>query len=340
MNMRFCRLTIALLGCVASVSFMPDKGCAQLPPGLPFPPENYAATHAFGAPSAVDIEHFSLGGAGVADPTSAWQGNPAGVLAATKPELLTYQQRTGFDSLPNFHSSFFGYAQTVGDARKFAFKVSYIPVSSSGALAGTPLQASIKEDDPGLELGYRATEKLSFGAGFSYLSTRSDYSLPGVGVVTHLKSHPSKLGGRFGVIYQANKRLSLGATVDRYTETVEQSIPVLNTPTTSFRFNSKAYTIGLCWNPSPSQKFLLDYGNAQIEGANARLTQRYYHLGFEQKTKDWTFRIGSYDGKPTGGVGWRHGRYKVSYGFSNRYKENFTGRGAQTSHALQLITSF
>jgi hypothetical protein len=340
MRIKFLRAAACLLIWMVSTGFVALQAQAQLPPGLPVPPENYAASHFFGAPSAVDIEHFSLGGAGVADDSSAWQGNPAGVLAATKPEVLTYYQRTDLDKLPDFRSSFFGYAQSIGKSKRLAFKISYIPVSASGSLTGTPLEASIRERDPGTEIAYRLSQRLSVGAGFSYLSTDSDYKIPGIGVVTHLESHPRDLGGRIGFIYRASRQLSVGATLDRYSETVEQSLPAFNIPATNFKFDSKAYRVGLQWQPRSSQKVLLDYEAAQLEGATAHITQHLYHLGFEQKWKDWALRVGSYDGKFTGGLGYQRGHYKISYGFSNRYKENFVGQGAHASHAIQLNISF
>lgn len=340
MKIKVLRKVICLLVWSVSIGFAAFPAQAQLPPGLPVPAENFAASHFFGSPSAVDIEHFSLGGAGVADDSSAWQGNPAGVLAATKPEVLAYHQRADFDKLPDFQSSFFGYAQSVGKSKRFAFKLSYIPVSASGRLAGTPLEASIRERDPGVEFAYRLNKRLSLGAGFSYLSTDSDYKISGLGVVTHLESHPRDLGGRIGFIYRASKQLSVGATLDRYSETVEQSLPAFNIPATKFKFDSKAYRVGLCWQPRPSQKILLDYEAAQLEGGDAHLTQHLYHLGFEQKWKGWALRVGSYDGQFTGGLGWQRSNYKISYGFSNRYAENFAGQGAHASHAIQLNIGF
>ena len=93
------------------------------------------------------------------------------------------------------------------------------------------------------------------------------------GEVTRLKSHPTNLGGRVGLIYRVTPQLSLGAKLDRYSETVEQSVPVLGLPATSFRFNSQAYRVGLSWTPDANSKFLLDYESTQLKGANTQLKQ-------------------------------------------------------------------
>src|SRR5687768_11318275 len=94
---------------------------AQLPPGLPLPPDNYALPHLWGSPSAINIEHFAMGGACAADSWRDWHSNPAGLLSVTQPQALTYMMSAGFDGLPTFHSNYFGYAQPLG--RRTAIKL-------------------------------------------------------------------------------------------------------------------------------------------------------------------------------------------------------------------------
>src|SRR5438046_1066530 len=95
---------------------------AQLPPGLPIPPENYAVPHLWGSPSVTSIEHFSMGGAYAADQSSDWHGNPAGLLSVTHPQVLAYAMSSGFDALPTFRANFLGYAQPLG--QRAAMKLS------------------------------------------------------------------------------------------------------------------------------------------------------------------------------------------------------------------------
>jgi hypothetical protein len=311
---------------------------AQLPPGLPVSAENYALPHIWGSSSATNLEHYAMGGAYVADQAADWHGNPAGVLAVKQPEILAYAMSAGFDDLPTFHSSFFGYAQPMGE--RFALKISYVAVRAQGDLSGTPLNARIKEGAPGIELGYRASDRLWIGVSTAYLETESNYQLPGTGEVTRLESHPTNLGGRAGLIYRVTPRLSLGAKFDRYSETVEQSVPALGLPATSFRFDSNAYRVGLSWTPDENSKFSLDYEATQLEGAGTQLNQRFWLAGAQRQLNDFRLRIGTFDGKLTGGIGYQKRGWHLDYGFSGRSDKLLRGRGAHTAHAIQLIRSF
>ncbi len=328
---KWCFVVLFALGAIAPAR-------AQLPPGLPVAAENYALPHVWGSSSASSLEHYAMGGAYVADRSSDWHGNPAGVLSIGQPEFLAYAMSAGFDDLPTFHSYFVGYAQPLGE--KFALKISYVAVRAQGELSGTPLSARIEEGAPGIELGYRASDRLWLGVSTAYLETESNYTLPGVGEVTRLESRPANLGGRVGLIYRLTPQLSLGAKFDRYAETVEQSVPALGLPATSFRFNSRAERVGLSWIPDENSKFLLDYESTQLKGANTRLKQRFWLAGAQRQINDFALRIGTFDGKLTGGVGYRRGEWRLDYGFSGRSAKLLPGRGAQTAHAVQLIRSF
>jgi len=51
-------------------------------------------------------------------------------------------------------------------------------------------------------------------------------------------------------------------------------------------------------------------------------------------------RVGSYDGKLTGGLGFERGRLRLDYGFSGRYAKNLPGQGARAAHAFQVRGEF
>lgn len=331
MNPKIIFSTVFLCGLISAAS-------AQLPPGLPLAPENYALPHLWGSSSAINIEHLAMGSAYAGDDESDWHGNPAGVLSLEEPEVLAYGMRAGFEDLPDFESAFVGYAQPINE--KIALKVSFATVRASGALTGTPLTAKIRENDVGVELGYRLRGKLWLGAAAAYLDAQSDYSLAGVGNVTRLESHPAKLGGRVGFLYQISDKFSLGGTLDRYSETVSESVPVLGAPPTTFRFDSKAYRIGVKWSPDANTKLLLDYDASQLQGASFQQNQRLWLAGAERRVGDFQFRVGSFDGKLTGGLGFSARGWKLDYGFSERSAKLLPGRGAHTPHAFQAIKSF
>jgi len=77
------------MGCCRYVyGYSATASCSgQLPPGLPVPPINFATLHSYGSSGIVDIRHMALGGAHVADDRDGWHGNPAGMIAATKPAV-------------------------------------------------------------------------------------------------------------------------------------------------------------------------------------------------------------------------------------------------------------
>lgn len=325
--MRYTLLTLAFLGCLAPCR-------AQLPPGLPIPAENYAATHFFGSPSALSMNYVALGGAYVAEDRDDWHGNPAGVASVSRPTLHGYYLSAGFDRLPTVHTNFFAYAQPLGGTG--AIKVSYTRVRASGRLPGTPLSTVVHEDDPGVEYGWRVGNKLTLGAGTAYLSTRSEYTLPGVGTVTTLRSRPTTLGARVGAIYAVQDRLSVGAAVTIYQEHVSQGVPVLGVPDRSFTFNTRVERIGLAWRPDTASRILLDYESTRLTSKNIRRTSRPVMLGGERRIGEAALRLGSYDGKLTGGLGWERRNARLSYAFTNRYDKDLEGRGAKTAHGIEL----
>jgi hypothetical protein len=62
--------------------------------------------------------------------------------------------------------------------------------------------------------------------------------------------------------------------------------------------------------------------------------------GVEQRFGHTSVRVGSFDGKLTGGLGLEMGRAHLSYGFTGRYDRDLPGEGASTAHAVQLILDF
>ena len=193
------------------------------------------------------------------------------------------------------------------------------------------------------ERSLEAGDILGHAVALLYASQIEGYSGNMAGAVEALQEclpQFEALGGRVGFIYAINKKFSVGGTLDRYSENVKQSIPALAIGPTSFKFDSKAYGVGVCFKPNDRQKILLDYHDAQLEGATSRIVQRPMLIGAEQKIGDWALRLGSYDGKLTGGVGYQRGKIQLSYGFSNRYAQNLMGQGAHASQAVQVTVGF
>jgi hypothetical protein len=324
--MRYSLLTLALLGCLAPCR-------AQLPPGLPIPAENYAAPHLFGSPNALSMNYVALGGAYVAEDRDDWHGNPAGLASVVRPTLHTYFLSAGFERLPTIRTSLFAYAMPVGPG---AFKISYSRVRASGGLAGTPISTSVHEDDPAVEYGWRANKQLTLGVGTAYLRTRSKYTVPSLGAVTVLRSRPTTLGGRVGAIYSLGERLSLGAALTIYQEHVSQAVPVLRIPDRSLTFNTRIERVGLAFRPDASSRILLDYESSRVSSKNVRITRRPVMLGAERRIGEAALRLGSYDGKLTGGLGWERRNARLSYAFTNRFDKDLEGRGAKTAHGIEL----
>ncbi len=312
----------------------------QLPEGLPIPPENYATTHFWGSPGTTSVDHLALGGAYVADNHADWHGNPAGVLAHTTPAAIAYYTSASFKRLPTFESGFLGYAQPLGSSGNTALKISYTAVRADGNLGGTPINLRAEENDPGVEIGHRFTDRLTLGIGTSYISTKSEFTIPGLGTVTELESRPIGLGGRLGMIYALNDKISLGATLDKYTERVVQRVPAFGLPDRSFTFRSSAYRVGIAYKPNASTKLLADYEQLSLEGNDTTIERQQFMAGVEHRVGPVTLRVGSFDAKLTGGLGFEYGPMQFSYGFTNRYAKSLPGQGAETAHALQVDFRF
>ena len=335
MRLKFCLLLL-----LVALFIAPAR--AQLPPGLPLAPENFATPHFWGSPSAISIQHFALGGAFVADDRNGWHGNPAGMIAVQEPTLLASYNRSSFESLPTFDTAFVGYAQPLGKRGLDVLKISAITVRAQGDVNGGPVPIALdaKEDDIGIEYARRLSDKLTLGIGTAYLRTDSTYSIAGVGDVTRLRSRPATLGGRIGAIYDFNAQFSIGATYDDYRERVERSVPALPLPAESFRFHSTAYRVGAAYRPDAQTMLLADYEELRLKGNDTTISQYALLLGAERKVGAFALRIGSYDGKLTGGVGVGRGRLRLDYGFSGRYDKNLPGQGARAAHALQIRAEF
>ncbi len=332
---QFCLIAVGISGAALPC-------WAQLPPGLPVPPQNFASTHFFGSPSIVNLQHFALGGAFAADDRNGWHGNPAGMVAVREPTLLVSRNRAGFDLLPTFGTNFLGYAQPFGKDGENVLKITAITVRADGNITGGPVAIGLdsREDDIGIEYARRLSDRLSVGVGTAYLKTQSTYSIAGVGDVTTLRSRPSALGGRVGVIYAISPRISVGATLDSYIERVNRSAGALPVPPDSFHFRSTGYRFGTVYRPTSNLTLLADYEALSLKGNATKVSQRGFMGGAEQRFGPLALRLGSYDGKSTAGLGFKKGRFDLAYGFSGRYDQNLPGRGAKGAHAFQLIAGF
>ncbi len=324
---------LAALGLLLALS---RPALAQLPPGLPIPPQNFAVPHFWGAPGALSIDHESLGGASVADRQSDWGGNPACVIDFNQPAALYQNLYTPLKNLPGIREQYLGFAAPLKTKRPSAVKVSLIDVRGSGGLAGTPLSLNTRETDPSLELAYSPIEGLSVGVAFAYLSTQSDYTLPGVGNVTRLTSKPSSLGGRLGILYAPKGQFSFGASGDYYSEAVEQSVPALSLPAQKFHFRSEDYRIGMGYYPDPQTKALLEYQEVALHGNNAAIAQHVLLMGVEHSFGPITPRIGLYNGQLTAGLSATLGKVTLTYGLTNRFSQNLPGQGAKPAQALEI----
>jgi hypothetical protein len=329
---------ISCLTVMVAVFLFGSPAFAQLPPGLPIPPENFAVTHFWGSPSAISIRHVSMGGAYAADDRGDWHGNPAGLVVFKKPTFLASRTISSFHFLPTFRSTDLGYAYPFGKNAPTSVKLTLIRVRASGVITNTPVPIRLQanENDVGLEIGRRVNKRLSCGVALAYLSTDSTYEISGVGTVTALRSHPSGPGGRIGLIYDLGSKLSLGVTYDNYTETVSRAVPAFQLPTGTFRFHSTAYRPGLAFRPDSKTTVLLDYEALNLVGNGTVVARRFRMGGIERKTGLGRLRVGTFDGKLTGGIGIDRGRLQFSYGFTGRYDKALPGQGARTAHAFEL----
>jgi hypothetical protein len=324
---------LALAGTVCSIS--PAFG--QLPPGLPIAPENFASTHFWGGPSVVNIRHLSMGGAFAADNREGWHGNPAGMVAIREPTLVLAQTSSRFALLPTFRSPVYGAAVPIGRDGREVIKVAVVPVRASGQIAvAAPVRVEAKEDDIGVEYARRVNRRLCLGFSTAYLRTQSSYRIDGAGVVTTLRSRPSGPGGRVGIIHDLGERASIGLTYDNYSETVTRTAPALQLPERAFRFRSRAYRVGVALRPGRDTTVLADYESLHLSGNRTEVARHGFLVGLERRLGPVALRLGSYDGRLSGGIGLRHGKIELSYGFTGRYASNLPGRGARTAHAFQV----
>ncbi len=47
-------------------------------------------------------------------------------------------------------------------------------------------------------------------------------------------------------------------------------------------------------------------------------------------------RLGCFEGKLTGGLGWERGNTRLSYAFTGRYDKDLPGQGADAAHGIEL----
>lgn len=329
----FAAVCLTALGLLLTLA---RPAAAQLPPGLPIPPQNFAVPHFWGAPGALSIDHEGMGGASVADRQSDWGGNPACVIDFNQPSALYQNLYTPFQKLPGIREQYLGFATPLKTRRPAAVKISLIDVRGSGGLAGTPLSLNTRETDPSLELAFSPAAGLSVGLALAYLSTQSDYALPGVGTVTRLTSRPSSLGGRLGILYYPKGQFSFGASADYYSEAVEQSVPALSLGPKKFHFRSEDYRIGMGYYPDPQTKLLLEYQEVAVHGNGAAIAQHVYEIGVERAFGPITPRIGLYNGVLTAGLSGKIGSVTLTYGLTNRFSQNLPNQGAKPAQALEI----
>src|SRR5690348_10033112 len=91
---------------LALLGFAAVPAAAQLPPGLPIPPESFVATHPLGVPFVIDTRHLAMGSAFVADDLTGWHGNPAGTATVRQTSVLGMYHAVPFDKLPELDSSY------------------------------------------------------------------------------------------------------------------------------------------------------------------------------------------------------------------------------------------
>lgn len=116
-------------------------------------------------------------------------------------------------------------------------------------------------------------------------------------------------------------------------------MPVAPVPPTTFQFHSTAYRIGAALRDKKNL-FLLEYERSHLNGGGTRVARRGLKAGVERKLGAVALRIGSFDGKLTGGLGADFNRFSLAYGFTGRYDKDLPGQGGRTGHAFQLMYSF
>jgi len=313
---------------------------AQIPPGLPIPPDRFAISHILGSSSVVNLRHYGMGGTYVADDRNAWHGNPAGMVSVRRPTGMSQLVVAPFRRLPDLQSAFLGVGLPIGS--RAVVKGFYTRVSGDGALLGgpAPVHLRMREDDAGLEFAYRLSPKWAGGVSTAYIRTDSRYRVAGVGEVTRLSSHPTGVGGRVGAVYRSSDTWSFGVVYDNYLEEVTQTAPAFALQSRSFLFHSTRARIGGMYRPDSRTTFALDFELLEIEGNRTHLKREYLMLGAERRIGVGALRMGLMDGCFTAGAGITYGRFDLSYGYSTRYGRDVPSQGSEPAHALQLTASF
>jgi len=243
-----------------------------------------------------------------------------------------------FNMIPDVHRTALGASPP---AAKGIVKFVYVRATAAGGVHGfaAPVTVDGRETDISGEYAQRVSPKLAIGVGTAYLSTKQTYTVPGLGVVTHMKSHPGTLGGRIGAIYRVTDKLSAGATYDNYMERVSRSAPAFGIPSSMESFHSTGWHVGVAYWHDEKTTVLFDRQDINVVGAGANLYRGAWHGGIERTAGAWAFRAGAYGDRLTGGIGWRGGRWDVSWAFSGKPDKDVPGMGAGVSHGLRVATT-
>lgn len=337
-NMHF--RAVCLLSTLAFVALLAAPAQAQIPPGLPIPPETFAATHTLGSFGVVNARHLALGGAYVADARDGWHGNPAGMVSVKEPTFLGLYTAAPFDQFVDLQVGFAGVAVPLD--RRWVGKLSFTGVGGEGLIGGAPvpLRLDTHETGIGVDLAYRASKRLAWGFGTVLPRTNSVYTIEPLGAVTHLRSRPSRPGGRIGVIYTPHPKWSVGATYDNFMEKVTQRAPAFHLPAASFQFHTTGARIGTAFRPDDRTTVLVDYEAFQVVGNGTETKRRRTLAGIERRVGSAALRVGLFDGRLTGGVGVDFKAFNLSYGFTRRYGSDLPDQGAGVAHSVQAIVRF
>jgi hypothetical protein len=284
---------------------------------------------------------MAMGDASAADLADDWHSNPAAVTAIQARTVYASFGSSSFDLLPTFRVAGVGYAQPFA-AGAGAIKVTAFFVRARGAAAALGgLDVDAREDDVGVEAGWRLGRHFRIGAGTAYLTTSSTYTASGVGTVTRLSSRPDGFGGRVGALFTPVSWLAAGISMDLYKERVASTAPLGGRPPSNTTFTSTAVRLGLSIQPTEATQILVDRESLDVEGDGSVAFERnVWKIGGQHRMGRIALRGGLFDGRPTAGVSVRLQGAEIAYVATGRYKSDLPEFGARIGHLLQVMHQF
>ncbi|MEI6477739.1 MAG: hypothetical protein WCO52_02030 [bacterium] len=203
-----------------------------------------------------------------------------------------------------------------------------------------PGTLSYRDKDAGLQVAYRAGNRLDFGVGVADIETVSQIKVGGIGGFT-LTSQPRGLGGRVGARYRLSPRIELEGTYDHYGD-AERTVPLgafapLGESTAVF--TTQKMVVGGSYRAKGIEAAMF-YTKLDIDqrGGPFSLGKNFLNGGVKATHGPFYLAAGMYDGYGSVGAGMARGKTSLTVAASNRNKA--FSPTAKTAYYAEAVRGF